>query len=97
VVMATGLARGLDNIDAARFSFLLATPIILLAGLYKLPDLTGSNGNGVGGAAVVASISACITAIITVRFLMRYFKHGNLIPFGIYCVVFGLAMVVYNA
>ena len=97
VVMATGLARGLDNIDAARFSFLLATPIILLAGLYKLPDLTGSNGNGVRGAAVIASISACITAIITVRFLMRYFKHGNLIPFGIYCVVFGLAMVLYNA
>jgi undecaprenyl-diphosphatase len=97
VVMATGLARGLDNIDAARFSFLLATPIILLAGLYKIPDLTGANGNGVRGAAVIASISACITAIITVRFLMRYFKHGNLIPFGIYCVAFGLAMVFYNA
>jgi len=97
VVMATGLARGLDNVDAAKFSFLLATPIILLAGIYKIPDLTGVNGNGVRGAAVIASISACVTAIITVRFLMRYFKRGNLIPFGIYCVVFGLAMVFYNA
>jgi len=97
VVMATGLARGLDNVDAAKFSFLLATPIILLAGLYKLPDLTGPNGNGIRGEAVIASISACITAIITVRWLMKYFKHGNLVPFGIYCVVFGLAMVIYNA
>jgi len=97
VVMATGLARGLDNVDAAKFSFLLATPIILLAGIYKIPDLTGVNGNGVRGAAVIASISACVTAIITVRFLMRYFQRGNLIPFGIYCVVFGLAMVFYNA
>jgi undecaprenyl-diphosphatase len=97
VVMATGLARGLDNVDAAKFSFLLATPIILAAGVYKLGDLLGADGNGIRGEAVVAAISACITAIITVRFLMRYFKRGNLIPFGIYCVVFGLAMVVYNA
>jgi undecaprenyl-diphosphatase len=96
VVMATGLARGLDNVDAAKFSFLLATPIILAAGVFKLGDLLGANGNGIRGEAVVAAISACITAIITCRFLMRYFKRGNLIPFGIYCVVFGLAMVVYN-
>jgi len=97
VVMATGLARGLDNVDAAKFSFLLATPIILAAGLFKLGDLLGANGNGLRGEALVASISACVTAIITAAFLMRYFKRGNLIPFGIYCVVFGLAMVFYNA
>ena len=97
VVMATGLARGLDNSDAAKFSFLLATPIILLAGLYKLPDLTGSNGNGVRGAALIASISAAVFAIITVHYLMRYFRRGNLVPFGIYCVAFGAAMIVYNA
>jgi undecaprenyl-diphosphatase len=77
VVMATGLARGLDNSDAAKFSFLLATPIILLAGLYKLPDLTGSNGNGVRGAALIASISAAVFAIITVHYLMRYFRRGT--------------------
>ena len=97
VVMATGLARGLDNEDAAKYSFLLATPIILLAGLYKIPDLLGHNGNGVRGAAVIASVAAAITAVITVHFLMRYFKTNNLIPFGIYCILFGGAMVVYNA
>jgi undecaprenyl-diphosphatase len=97
VVMATGLARGLDNEDAARYGFLLATPIILVAGLYKLPDLLGHNGDGVRGAAVIAAVAAAITAVFTVHFLMRYFKRGNLIPFGIYCVVFGAAMVAYNA
>ena len=96
VVMATGLARGLDNSDAARFSFLLATPIILAAGVYKIGDLTGPNGAGIRGAAVIAAVSACITAVITVHYLMRYFRHGNLNPFGIYCVVFGVAMVIYN-
>jgi undecaprenyl-diphosphatase len=97
VVMATGLARGLDNSDAARLGFLLATPIILAAGLYKLPDLTGHNGNGIRGPAVIAAIVAAITAVFTVHFLTRYFRRGNLNPFGIYCVLFGLAMVAYNA
>ena len=97
MVMAAGLGRGLDNADAARISFLMATPIILAAGIYKIPDLTGSNGNGIRGYAVIAAVAAAITAVFTVHFLTRYFKRGNLIPFGTYCVLFGLAMVIYNA
>jgi undecaprenyl-diphosphatase len=96
--MTTGLVRGLDNSDSARFAFLLATPIILAAGLYKIPDLTGPLGNhGVRGAAVIAAVFAAVTGILTVHFLTRYFKTRNLTPFGIYCVLFGAAMVVYNA
>jgi undecaprenyl-diphosphatase len=95
--MATGLARGLDNADAARYGFLLATPIILAAGIYKLPDLTGNLGNGIRGAAVVAAAVAAVTAVITVHFLTRYFRRGNLRPFGIYCILFGAAMIIYNA
>jgi undecaprenyl-diphosphatase len=97
MVMAGGLARGLDNFDAARISFLMATPIILAAGVYKLPDLTGPNGNGVRGYALIAAAAAAVAAVFTVHFLTRYFRRGNLIPFGIYCVVFGIAMVIYNA
>jgi undecaprenyl-diphosphatase len=97
VAMAVGLARGLDNEDAARYAFLLATPIILVAGLYKISDLTGPNGNGIRGAAVIAAVAAAITAVFTVHFLTRYFRRGNLNPFGIYCLIFGAAMVVYNA
>ena len=97
VVMATGLARGLDNYDAARYGFLLATPIILAAGVYKIGDMTGPLGAGIRGYAVIAAVAAAITAVFTVHFLTRYFRRGNLIPFGIYCVLFGLAMVIYNA
>jgi undecaprenyl-diphosphatase len=97
ICMATGLVRGLDNEDAARFAFLLATPPILAAGLYKFGDLTGPLGAGIRGQAVVAAIAAAITAVFTVHFLMRYFKRNNLTPFGIYCIVFGAAMVIYNA
>jgi undecaprenyl-diphosphatase len=97
MVMAAGLARGLDNYDAGRFGFLLATPIILAAGVYKIGDLTGSLGKGIRGPAVIAAIIAAVVAVFTVHFLTRYFRRGNLNPFGIYCILFGIAMVAYNA
>jgi undecaprenyl-diphosphatase len=75
----------------------LATPIILAAGLYKIPDLTGPLGAGVRGPAVIAAVVAAIFAVLTVHFLTRYFERGNLRPFGIYCVLFGVAMIAYNA
>ncbi|HTZ65353.1 MAG TPA: undecaprenyl-diphosphate phosphatase [Solirubrobacteraceae bacterium] len=96
VTMGAGLARGLDHSDSARFAFLLATPIILAAGLFKLPDLLGHNGDGVRGQALVACIAAAITAVFTVGFLVKYFKTRTLIPFAIYCVVFGTFMIVYT-
>ena len=97
MVMSTGLVRGLDNSDAARFSFLLATPPILLAGLLKFGDLTGPHGNGgVRSAAVVAAVAAAVTAIFTVHFLTRYFKTNTLRPFGYYCLAFGAFMVLFT-
>jgi undecaprenyl-diphosphatase len=98
VVMTGGLVRGLDNSDAARFAFLLATPPILAAGVLKIGDLTGHLGNnGIRGAALIAAVFAAATAVLTVHFLTRFFKHGNLRPFGVYCILFGAAMVIYNA
>jgi len=96
VTMGAGLARGLDNSDAARFAFLLATPIILAAGIFKLPDLTGHLGDGVRGQAVVACLVAAVTAVFTVRFLVNYFRTRTLTPFAVYCLLFGLAMVIYT-
>jgi undecaprenyl-diphosphatase len=96
VTMGAGLARGLDHSDAARFAFLLATPIILAAGLVKLPDLLGHLGNGVRGQALVGCVAAAVTAVFTVRFLVNYFKTKTLIPFAIYCLVFGAFMLVYT-
>jgi undecaprenyl-diphosphatase len=96
VTMGAGLARGLDHSDSARFAFLLATPIILAAGIVKLPDLLGHLGNGIRGQALVACAVAAVTAVFTVRFLVGYFKTKTLTPFAIYCLLFGLAMVIYT-
>lgn len=94
--MAAGLGRGMDHSDSARFAFLLATPIILAAGIFKLPDLLGHLGNGVRGQAAVACAVAAVTSVFTVAFLVRYFKTRTLTPFGVYCLLFGLAMVIYT-
>jgi undecaprenyl-diphosphatase len=92
--MVAGLLRGLDHEDAARFSFLLATPIILAAGIYKVPDLAGHLGDGIRGQALVGSIFAGLAAYVSVRFLMRFFRSQNLMPFAIYCLVFGIASMI---
>ena len=66
ITMVAGLVRGLDHEDAARFSFLLATPVILAAGIYKLPDLLGPNGDGVRGQVLAGSVVAAIAAYVSV-------------------------------
>lgn len=94
ITMVTGLIRGLDHTDAARFSFLLATPIILAAGVYKLPDLLGHNGDGVRMEVLAGSLAAGIAAYLSVRFLTGYFRTRTLLPFAIYSIVVGIVCVV---
>jgi undecaprenyl-diphosphatase len=94
ITMVAGLVRGLDHEDAARFSFLLATPIILAAGIYKVPDLAGHLGDGIRAQALVGAIFAGISSYLAVRFLMRFFETRNLMPFAIYCFVVGAASII---
>ena len=93
--MGGGLLAGLSNEDAARFAFLLATPIIGAAALLKLPDLFGSSGDGVRGPALVGSVASALTAYLAIRFLMRFFETNRLTPFAIYCVLAGGAVSLY--
>jgi undecaprenyl-diphosphatase len=93
--MAGGLLVGLSNEDAARFAFLLATPIIGAAAVLKLPELFGSTGDGVRGQALVAALCSAGAAWFAVKFLMRYFERNTLMPFAIYCFVAGLACSIY--
>ena len=95
--MGGGLLVGLSNEDAARFAFLLATPIIAAAAILKLPDLLGSTGDGVRGQTLVGALCAAVTAYLSVRFLMRFFHTNRLTPFAIYCFCAGLAMTIYFA
>ena len=94
VTMAAGMFRGLSREDAARFAFLLATPVILAAGALKVPNLI-QKGHGMYGPILVGSILSGIGAYISVRFLVRYFQTRTLTPFAIYCFVFGLGSIIY--
>jgi len=95
--MGGGLFVGLSHKDAARFAFLLATPIIGAAALLKLPQLFGHDGNGVRGQALAASVCSAVTAYLAVRFLMRFFETNTLTPFAVYCFCAGLAATIYFA
>jgi undecaprenyl-diphosphatase len=97
ITMGGGLLVGLSNEDAARFSFLLATPIIGAAALLKLPELFGADGKGVRGPALVGALAAALTTYFAVRFLLRYFETNRLTPFGIYCIAAGLICTIVFA
>jgi undecaprenyl-diphosphatase len=92
--MGGGLLAGLSNEEAARFSFLLATPIIGAAAALKLPELFGSQGNGVRGQALVGALCSAVTAYFAVRFLLRFFETNRLTPFAIYCFVTGVVLSI---
>jgi undecaprenyl-diphosphatase len=93
VTIVGGLLAGLSYEQASRFSFMLATPVIGLAALKELPKLIHTPG--VLSYTVPSAVLAGITAYLSVRFLMKYFKHNRLAPFGYYCVAFGtLALIL---
>jgi undecaprenyl-diphosphatase len=97
IVTVGGLVRGLSREDAARFSFLLATPVILAAGALKLGDLAGPLGDGIRGQVLFGSLLSGIGAYLSVRFLTRYFAHSSLRPFGYYCIAAGVASLIFFA
>lgn len=95
VAMVGGLLRGLDHEDSAKFAFLLATPVILAAGVLKLPTLAGPQGEGILGQVLVGSLVAAMAAYLAVRFLTKYFHTRTLIPFAVYCLVAGGVSTVH--
>jgi undecaprenyl-diphosphatase len=96
VVTVTGMLSGFSREDAVRFSFLLSAPVILAAGVLKIPDLTGPLGNGIHGQVLVGSLLSFVGAYLSVRFLTRYFaKERSLTPFGVYCLLAGLGSLAY--
>jgi undecaprenyl-diphosphatase len=94
VTMVAGLLRGLDHEDAAKFSFLLATPVILAAGVLKLPTLAGAAGDHIHGQVIAGALVAGVCAYLSVRFLTRYFATRTLMPFAVYSLVLGAFCIV---
>jgi len=97
IVMVCGMFRGLSRQDAARFSFLLSAPVILAAGVLKIPDLTGPLGDGIRGQVLVGSIVSGVGAYLALRFFVRYISNParTLTPFAIYCLVVGIGSAIY--
>jgi undecaprenyl-diphosphatase len=89
ITMVAGLLRGLDHHDAAHFSFLLATPVIMAAGVLKLPSLVSPASDHIHGQVVVGALVAGVAAYLSVRFLTRYFTTRTLTPFATYCLIVG--------
>jgi undecaprenyl-diphosphatase len=87
--MVAGLLADLNHEDAANYSFMLATPVILAAGLLEVPDLLAPGRHVVLVQAVVGGILAGAAAYASVAFLVRYFRNNDLRPFGWYCLIFG--------
>jgi hypothetical protein len=83
VTMVGGLLRGLDHADAAKVVFLLATPVILAAGVLKIPSLLGPAGADIHGQVIIGALAAGLAAYISVRFLTRYFTTRTLTPFAV--------------
>jgi undecaprenyl-diphosphatase len=97
IVTAGGMLRGMSREDSARFSFLLATPVILAAGALKLGDLFGPLGDGIRGQVLFGSVLSFIGAYLSVRFLTKYFANRSMRPFGAYCIAAGIASLILFA
>jgi len=94
ISMVGGLARGLSHRDAARFSFLLATPVILAAGVLKLPSLAGPAGDHIHGQVLLGAAVAGVASYVSVKWLTRYFETRTLTPFAIYSLVAGVVCII---
>ena len=95
--MVGGLARRLSHRDAARFSFLLATPVILAAGLLKLPSLAGPAGDHIHGQLLAGAPIAGLASYVSVRWLTHYFETRTLTPFAMYCLIAGAICIIRYA
>jgi undecaprenyl-diphosphatase len=93
--IAAGLARGLRREPAARFSFFLATPIVLAAGLLKVVDLAQVGDLAAQAPAlVVGFVAAGAVGLGCIHFLLRYLQRHRLYTFAIYCAVAGMVCLL---
>ena len=92
--IVAGLLVDLNHEDAAKYSFLLATPVIFAASVLEIPKLWAPEAHVVAVQAVTGCIVAGVAVYASVAFLTRYFKHNDLRPFGWYCLAFGALCLV---
>jgi len=91
--MVAGLGVRLSHEDAARYSFLLGTPLIGLAALLEIPQLIGQSAY-TWLLVVIGMVLAGVAAYLSTKFLMKYFETGKLYPFAYYCWAVGLVSMI---
>ena len=92
VTITAAMALGFERQDAARFSFLLAVPVILLATIYELTKLLLADAPVAWTQLGIAALVAAIVAYLSIEFFMRFVSRIGLLPFAIYRLV--LAVVI---
>jgi undecaprenyl-diphosphatase len=95
--IVAGLLLHLTHDDAARYSFLLATPVIVAASVLEVPKLFAPEAHGVLAQSASGALLAAVTAYASVSFLTRWFESHDLRPFGWYCLIFGALCFVLAA
>jgi undecaprenyl-diphosphatase len=84
--IATGMIRGMTREAAARFSFLMAIPVILGAAAVKVPDMVKEGTAGSGGAMAIGVIASAVTGVLSIRAMLGVIARRGFRPFGVYCL-----------
>jgi undecaprenyl-diphosphatase len=92
--ISAGLLRDLDRVSAARFSFLLSVPAVVLSGLFELRKFIGHGAQTGAGSLVVATLLAFVTGYASIAFLLRFLSTHSTLPFVIYRVALGALVLV---
>jgi undecaprenyl-diphosphatase len=97
--ITAGLFLGMDRVSAARFSFLLSIPAVVLSGLYELKDVVNGSAEGaVGlGPTAVATVFAFISGYLSIAFLLRFLTTHTTGVFVAYRVALGASVLVLAA
>jgi undecaprenyl-diphosphatase len=94
--ICAGLLRDLDRAAAARYSFLLSVPAVVLSGLFELRHV-GGDGAAPAGATILAVLIAFVVGYASIAFLLRYLAHHTLGVFVAYRVIVGTLVIVLAA
>lgn len=94
ISISIGLLTGMNREAAARFSFLMAAPIIAGAGLFEARKLLGGGVPGAdGGALVVGFLASLVAGLAAIRFMLTYLRRRSLLVFVVYRLAFAAAIV----
>jgi undecaprenyl-diphosphatase len=95
ITMTAALGLGYDRVSAARFSFLVSLPVTFGAGLLGVYEIIKTGHNGELFDAALAAGGAFLSSLIAVAFLMNWLRTASFLPFVVYRILLGIALLVW--